>query len=327
MNDTAPVSVVIPTYNGKLFLKEAVDSVKAQTLPVAEIIVVDDGSTDGTLELAHSLDVTVLSQQHAGITAARNTGILKSTQPWIAFLDHDDLWEAEKIEAQMNIAARDPGISMITCDYSIFDRNGTTESSILEKYRRGYAGQPKTRLGENEAVIYELNECFADAIYILMPSFLMMKHELLQQIGMFDESLGFAEDFDCFMRGLVSSSLGVVEKILGHRRVHESNASHRYAANTLTALRVTEQVMEHPQLYPPATVKLCTKWLPSNLRHAAARLLWTGDARAARKLLLRSARLQFSLRTLLALAASATPSGIGRNLMSARYYVSKTFGI
>jgi glycosyltransferase involved in cell wall biosynthesis len=327
MKETVPVSVVIPVYNGERFLREAIESVRAQTVSVAEIIVVDDGSTDGSAELADSLGATVIRQPNAGVTAARNAGILVASQPWVALLDQDDVWEVKKIETQMNIAAKDPRTAMVTCDYSIFNQNGTVVSSILEKYRFGYEAQRKIRVCENGAIICELDECFSDVTYLLLPSFILVRREILERIGMFDESLRFAEDFDCFMRGLANSYLGVAESVLAHRRVHEENASHRQTLNALTALSVTEKVIANPDLYPRATVKHCSSCLPANLRHAAARLMWDGDIAGARPLLLRSAKLQLDFRTVLALIAACTPTLIARKLMSLRYYASANWGI
>src|SRR5206468_5476872 len=109
--------------------------------------------------------------------------------------------------------------------------------------------------------------------------------------------------------------------------VHENSVSSDYVSNALNCLAVTYKVLEQPQLYPAATVALCKKSLPSNLRRAAARQLSIGNRSEARKLLRESVKLELSPRTLLALSASITPAVIGKNLMSARYFVSKRFGI
>lgn len=80
---TAPVSAVMPAYNAEPFIKEAIESVRAQTLPVAELIVVADGSTDRTVEIAESMGVQVFNQRNLGLAAARNRCIRESTQPWL----------------------------------------------------------------------------------------------------------------------------------------------------------------------------------------------------------------------------------------------------
>src|SRR6266496_6642484 len=100
MVDAVPISVVIPAYNSEEFICEAIRSVNAQSLPVSEIIVVDDGSSDRTAEVAERLGTRVIRQRHGGISVARNAGIRAAKHEWIAFHDADDLWTPEKIEYQ-----------------------------------------------------------------------------------------------------------------------------------------------------------------------------------------------------------------------------------
>ncbi len=110
----AMVSVVIPTLNGERYLGAAIDSVLGQDHRPVEIIVVDDGSTDGTARIARSFpEVTYLRQDHAGIGAARNLGVTRSGGGLLAFLDHDDLWEPGKLELQLRALERDPSLEAV----------------------------------------------------------------------------------------------------------------------------------------------------------------------------------------------------------------------
>ncbi|WP_417749652.1 glycosyltransferase family 2 protein [Rosistilla oblonga] len=112
------ISVVIPCYNRANQIGRAIASVRAQTVPVGEIIVVDDGSTDNTVGVALSYgeDVRVLSQANAGAASARNRGIETACGEWVAFLDSDDEWHPEKIERQLDASNRFPGADLIFCD-------------------------------------------------------------------------------------------------------------------------------------------------------------------------------------------------------------------
>jgi glycosyltransferase involved in cell wall biosynthesis len=103
MSNATPVSVVVPCYNGAAFLRETLTSVLAQTHPVLEVIVVDDGSTDGSAEVAASLGppVRVIRQPNQGESVARNRGVRESRGEWVAFLDADDAWLPHRIEAQL----------------------------------------------------------------------------------------------------------------------------------------------------------------------------------------------------------------------------------
>jgi glycosyltransferase involved in cell wall biosynthesis len=114
----APVSVIIPTYNSAAFLRETVESVLAQTLPPAQIIVVDDGSTDDTVQrLSPFRDrVTYCYQENGGVSAARNTGVAMAHQPLVAFLDADDTWHPSKLELQVEALRRRQDLVLLGAD-------------------------------------------------------------------------------------------------------------------------------------------------------------------------------------------------------------------
>jgi len=110
------ISVVIPAYNAEAFLGRAIDSVLGQTCPPMEVIVVDDGSADGTGDVARQFGdrVRLLHQENAGVSAARNLGIEKARGEWIAFLDADDWWEPHRLESQAAILKRHPELMWVS---------------------------------------------------------------------------------------------------------------------------------------------------------------------------------------------------------------------
>ncbi len=113
------ISVIIPAYNAACYIQRAVKSVFMQTRPADEIIVIDDGSTDGTADVVHSFDakVRLLQQQNAGAAAARNAGIRAACGDWIAFLDADDEWLPEKLKMQCALLQRNPDLSWMGSNY------------------------------------------------------------------------------------------------------------------------------------------------------------------------------------------------------------------
>lgn len=125
--ETAPASVVIPVYDKEPYLVQTIDSVLDQTLPVDEIVVIDDGSSDRSAEIAASYGsrVHLIRQQNSGESIARNRGIEASTGEWIALLDGDDVWEPHKLERQFEaLSAADYDPVCVYSDVYLFDDSG-----------------------------------------------------------------------------------------------------------------------------------------------------------------------------------------------------------
>ena len=124
------ISVVIPAYNRETYLAEAIESALGQTLPPGEIIVVDDGSTDRTVEIARSFGgkVRCISQDNQGVGTARNTGLKAAAGSLIAFLDSDDIWVRRKLEIQAAYLEAHPAIDMVFCQMKPFLSPEITEA-------------------------------------------------------------------------------------------------------------------------------------------------------------------------------------------------------
>ncbi len=178
------ISVIIPTYNRKKYLKKALKSVLEQTYLPGEIIVVDDGSTDGTetwLKKKYPL-VTLVQQPNRGVSAARNAGIEKSKGDWIALLDSDDEWLPHKLEEQVKELERN--ISYNFCHTNeIWIRNGKRVNQ--RKKHQKYGG-----------LIFDkcLDMCR------ISPSSVLIKKSIFNAVGLFDTSLPICEDFDLWLR-------------------------------------------------------------------------------------------------------------------------------
>lgn len=123
------ISVAISAYNAERSLRETLESALNQTLPAHEIIVVDDGSTDRTEEIARSFGdrIRYIKQENQGIAGARNTAVREATGEWIAFLDHDDLMVPTKLEKQLAIIEANPGLVVVYSAYTYLYADGTTK--------------------------------------------------------------------------------------------------------------------------------------------------------------------------------------------------------
>ncbi|MBA2380383.1 MAG: glycosyltransferase family 2 protein, partial [Blastocatellia bacterium] len=128
------VSVVIPCYNAAPFIRDTIDSVLCQTRPVDEVIVIDDGSVDGSADIAESFGgpVRVIRQSNRGEGGARNRGIREGKGEVIAFLDADDLWSSKKIEHQLKYLDKHPEIGAVTTNVAVFQGATIVRSSCLE---------------------------------------------------------------------------------------------------------------------------------------------------------------------------------------------------
>ena len=126
--DNPLVSVVIPVFNGAPFVAHAVDSIRGQSVKDVEIIVVDDGSTDGTqgvlAELEHTHGIRWYQQDHGGPASSRNRGIEAGRGEFIALLDGDDVWLPDKLNAQLSIMRSDVKIGLVHTDYDVVDERG-----------------------------------------------------------------------------------------------------------------------------------------------------------------------------------------------------------
>jgi glycosyltransferase involved in cell wall biosynthesis len=178
------VSVIIPTYNRGRIIEEAVDSALAQDYKDFELIVVDDGSTDNTSEILASYgdDISVFFQKNKGVSAARNRGITEASGQFIAFLDSDDLWLPQKLSTQVEFFRQRPD-ALICQTEEVWVRNGIRVN-------------PKQRHKKPSGMIFKpsLELC------LVSPSAVMIRRDLLDKTGNFDETLPACEDYDLWLR-------------------------------------------------------------------------------------------------------------------------------
>ncbi len=179
------ISVIIPTYNRGWILREAIDSVLAQKrAPQFEVIVVNDGSTDDTVDILNEYadKIRVVPQNNRGVSAARNKGIQVATGRLIAFLDSDDLWLPRKLATQTAFFETHPD-ALICQTEEIWIRNGQRVN-------------PKNCHQKPSGDIFDrsLHLC------LVSPSAVMIKRELFDEVGFFDEQLPACEDYDLWLR-------------------------------------------------------------------------------------------------------------------------------
>lgn len=221
------VSVIIPTYNRCDFLREAVASVLAQTVPDFELLVVDDGSMDATRDVVLSFDdprIRYLFQTHLGVSAARNWGVASSRAELVAFLDSDDLWQPTKLEVQVSYMKEHPGISICQTE-EIWVRDGKRVNPC-EKHEK-HSG-------------WIFRECVP--LCIVSPSAVMLRREAFYALGGFDEGLPACEDYDLWLRASLRYEIHTLpHPLIVKRGGHEDQLSRgwgldRYRIAALTKI-------------------------------------------------------------------------------------------
>lgn len=212
------ISCIVPVYNGEKYLEQAIDSIRAQTLRAFEIVVVDDGSTDATPELARRYTgVRYARQANAGPSAARNLGIRESRGDLLAFLDADDLWQPRKLELQaMRFAAR-PDL-----DVSLTHARNFWEPEV----------------GHERASTQEAS------IGVLPAQTLMTRRSTFEHYGMFDASMLHREVPGWLARlkhrGAVIETL---TEVLCDRRIHATNRSRGSVARDAPGMLALAQAL------------------------------------------------------------------------------------
>lgn len=225
MKDTGPlVSVIIPVFNCEAYLAEAVGSVLAQTYRPLEIVIVNDGSTDGSAEVARSFDdpsVRYCYQENAGIGAARNKGIDLARGEYFAFLDADDIWAPEKLSLQMACLEKDPDLEIVF-------------GQVTEFRQSTPGGPPSARAGAE-----------GQAVEGYMAGTLLIKRESFHKVGPFATQWRLGEFIDWYAR---ATELGLkshlVPNVVMRRRIHETNIGIREKSSQVDYVRILKQALD-----------------------------------------------------------------------------------
>lgn len=221
------VSVVIPAYNAIAHLPETLDSVQQQSFQNFELLIVDDGSTDGTSEWVASLSdsrIRLITQTNSGCAAARNRGIQAAEGDYIAFLDADDIWEPGKLEKQVRILDNQPFVGLVYTWISHIDGQG----------------QPIEQLGMPtvEGYVWEL---IVEENPIMCGSVPMVRRACFETVGLLDQQLRSAEDWDMWIRIARLYEFAVIKEPLVRYRIHAGSKSHNLDLHLRSRLRVIEK--------------------------------------------------------------------------------------
>lgn len=227
------VSVIIPYYNGGEFIKDTLESILNQTYRNYEIIVVDDGSTDGSTDNSKGVldsfkdKIRYFYQANEGISGARNRAIKESKGEYIALLDQDDIWYPEKLEKQVEVMNQNLDAGIVYSDCYYVNKKGDILYRVFEK-QRAYSG-------------WIFKNLFIEN-FIPIPTVLIRK-KILDEVGLFDKRYSFAEEYELFLRIARIYPVEYIDEPLAGYRIHDKNLSKNIEKGLREDIMVKEEMM------------------------------------------------------------------------------------
>lgn len=219
-NRTLPlVSVVMPAYNARPFIEEAIRSVLSQDYPSIELTVIDDGSKDGTPELAEQFGsrVKVLRQKNAGPAAARNRGIAAALGDFIAFLDADDVWLPGKVALQVQYLQDHPDVGVVFGGFLRW--HSQPDGTFLTPPTPINLDTPLNIVAEHSGWIYK--DILLESVISIITA--MVRRTVIEKVGDLDESLATGEDYDFWLRVSQQFRADKLDRTLAYYRMHAAS--------------------------------------------------------------------------------------------------------
>lgn len=234
------VSVIIPAFKALAHIGEAIDSVLAQDVEPLEIIVVDDGSPDGTADFVeqHYSSVRLIRKENGGAATARNAGMRTARAELITFLDADDLWLPGKLRAQINYMNTHPEIQMLCTGFSFWTPDMTGQYPLPASLKLGLDIPDQDIDPDRSGWVY--HKLLLDTL--VWTSTVMMRRTLIEEIGLFDESLRLGQDYDYWLRASRVTPIHRLKRPFALYRQHTASATARGATTNYGAIVVEQAV-------------------------------------------------------------------------------------
>lgn len=233
------ISVIIPVYNGEKTIQATVASVQQQTFTDIEIIIINDGSTDKTLEIIHQIQderIKIFNYENAGLSASRNRGISEASSELVAFIDADDLWTADKLTSQLQALENHPDADIAYSWTDYIDASGNFHKSGRRIKANGNIYQ--------QLLLGNILENGSNPL---------IRKRVFEQVDGFDESLTAAEDWDMYLRLAVNYQFVCTKKVGVLYRVTANSMSTNLIRQEQASLTVINRGFNHPtasQLQP-----------------------------------------------------------------------------
>ncbi|WP_018951550.1 glycosyltransferase [Thioalkalivibrio sp. AKL12] len=285
------VSVIMPAYNTAAYIAESVDSVLDQDYPSVELIVVDDGSTDGTIEILREYGdrLTLLTQQNQGAAVARNAGIAKAQGDYIAFIDSDDVWLPGKLTAQVLYMEQHPEIGFVHTDFLSWKPGADGRFAPARTL-----ADPPVPVTEAPGIVLEgsgwvYNQLLMESLPHTIT--VMMRRTLVDQVGEFDPELKRGQDYDYWIRASRLTEYRQLDRVTALYRLHGRGCITKYP-DVNYEVEVVQRALDRWGLVGPNGEE--TPWSRVRERLGEACFTfgyhhyWEGDPRIARRAFLQA---------------------------------------
>lgn len=223
------VSIIMPAYNAAAYIGEAIESVLAQDHPNKELIVIDDGSEDGTLARLSTYGdrLTLITQQNQGSAAARNAGLDAARGQYIAFLDSDDVWLPGKLKLQVAYLQRNPEIEMVFSRWGIWKPDHGGKFPPPTQVATALNGDPDALpsiVPERSGWLYN-RLLFSSLLHTIT---VVVRRSLVESVGRFDTDLKRGQDYDYWIRASRHTPIHQIDRVLALYRVHGQGCIRRW---------------------------------------------------------------------------------------------------
>jgi glycosyltransferase involved in cell wall biosynthesis len=256
----------MPAYNSARFICEAIDSVFAQDYPNTELIVVDDGSTDQTVEKIRRYGhrVQIITQANQGSAVARNAGLAAARGEYVAFLDSDDVWLPGKLSAQVNYLARNPDIGLVYSRWKVWeaDADGVFWLTGNTLPTGETTSEPPLRLVSDGSGWLYNRLLFSSLLHTIT---VMARRSLIEKVGEFDPELKRGQDYDYWLRASRHSEIHQLDRVFALYRLHGEGCVRRWPQHNYERL-VVEQALQRWGLTGPTGERSP----PGRMRHRLA---------------------------------------------------------
>jgi glycosyltransferase involved in cell wall biosynthesis len=297
------VSVIVPIFNPARTIERAIESIRAQTFDDFEIVAVDDGSTDSSLEILRGCGegIKIIQQQNRGPSAARNVGIANSSGAYCAFLDADDWWMPQMLAKTVAALDRDPACVLAYCDLQLADSLGAPFPTSLMAARPNHAPT--------------LNDML-ETLWPIMPSGAVIRRAALDAVGGYPEALRAFEDVYLWLLLREKGTFAyVAEELAVWRFAHFPDPLKRPGGQEAAGRIFRQMVMARWRVDPVKHVRSRERAPRSILGYIGLNALSRGDRATARRAFIRAIALDpYRIRNYLRLARTVLPAGVARAL-------------